>query len=139
MSARNIAFQSPKLLQPFPKVFLCFSGQKVNEKRTKKTKKNKAKVAKRFRVPTVLRYLFSGISGLKSRKNVREYEKTANFYLPRTAEGIAESLKRSIPTGLIYFALTNISLFHNAPCSKCRTRQPTIFISKEFQSLYPVL
>ena len=96
MSTRNFALKLPKLLQLSPKVSLCSFQRKGKRKKNEKTKENKAKVATRIRVPAVVHCLFScisSISGLKSGENVREFEETANLYLPQTLEGIAGSLK----------------------------------------------
>ena len=130
MTTQNFALKLPKFLHLFPKYLYAFSRQKVNEKTTKKQRKNKNKTKQKWRNVFGFQQscvVFQPHFGLKSGKNVREFEEIPNLYLPRTVKAIATSLKCLISAGLTKFDPTIISLVHSAPSSKCPTRQPTAF------------
>ena len=87
-------FKTAQVASTFSQPLLCLFETKRKRKKKEKNKKKQAKVWRRFRVyTTVVRCLFSRISSLKGRRNVRKFKETANLYLQQTVDGFADSLK----------------------------------------------
>ena len=93
MTTRNFALKLPKLFQPFPKVSLCFFQTKGKRKRNKKNKKKQSKRGERFSGFNSRELSLQRHFGPKKRENDKEFEGTANLFLPQTIKGIAGSLK----------------------------------------------
>ena len=86
-------FKTAQVASTSSQTLLCLFEAKRKRKKKEKNKKKQGKVLKYFQVTTVVRCLFSRISSLKNGINVREFQETANLYLPQTFEGFAGSLK----------------------------------------------